>query len=91
MREQGEVDVLFMQSEKNSSDIFTKNVPEKLLNTHATNIRNGRLECQEEWEELVGLLEVKDESIHHVQWEDVGMWIDQQTVDDRLSELSMTV
>ena len=61
------------------------------MKTHATEIRNGKLECREEWEELVGLSEVKGDTIHHIQWEDVGMWIDQQTVDDRLSELSMTV
>jgi hypothetical protein len=34
MREQGEVDVLFVRSEKNSSDILTKNVPAKLLTLH---------------------------------------------------------
>jgi hypothetical protein len=34
----GEVDALFIRSEKNSSDIFTKNVPEKLLVEHSTMI-----------------------------------------------------
>jgi hypothetical protein len=43
MREQGEVDVLFVRLEKNSSDIFSKNVPEKLLVEHGTRIRNGNL------------------------------------------------
>jgi hypothetical protein len=92
MREQGEVDILFVRSEKNSSDILTKNVPEKILTEHATRIRNGTLQCQEDWFELVEAIERPDETIHHVQWEDVKLWIrEQQFDDDRRSELGCTV
>jgi hypothetical protein len=92
MRERGEVDVLFVRSEKNSSDILTKNVPEKILTEHATRIRNGTLQCREDWFELVESIERPDETIHHVQWEDVELWIrEQQADDDRRSESSCTV
>jgi hypothetical protein len=91
MRERGQVEVMFVRSEKNSSDILTKNVPEKLLVAHAKDIRNGNLRCRVEWDELVGNIEAKDESIHHVNWEDVELWITQQTDADRRSELSMNV
>jgi hypothetical protein len=91
LRERGELDVLFVRSEKNPSDILTKNVPEKLLAEHASRIRNGTLECREEWDELVASIEEPDETIHHVQWEDVKIWIQSQTDDDRRSELTATV
>jgi hypothetical protein len=58
---------------------------------HGARIRNGNLRCREEWDELVGAIELNDESIHHVQWEDVELWIQQQTDADRLIELAMTV
>jgi hypothetical protein len=60
MREQGEVDVLFVCSKKNSSDIFTKNVPEKLLVEPGARIRNGNLRRREEWDELVGAIELSN-------------------------------
>jgi hypothetical protein len=91
MRERGEVDVLFVRSEKNSSDIFTKNVPEKLLVEHSTMIRNGNLRCRKDWNELVDAIELTDETINHVHWEDVELWIQQQTDADRRSELVMNV
>ncbi len=47
MRERGGVEVLFVRSEINSSDILTKNVPEKLLAQHANRIRDGTLQCTE--------------------------------------------
>jgi hypothetical protein len=78
MRERGKVDVLFVLSENNSSDILTKNVPEKLLMVHATRMRNGNLQCRDDWFELVEAIEEPDETIHHVWWEDVKLWIEQQ-------------
>jgi hypothetical protein len=92
MREQGEVDVLFVHSEQNSSIILTKNVLEKVLSTHADMIRNGMVQCREDWFELVEAIEEPDKTIHHVQWEDVKLWIQEQhTDDDRQSELACTV
>ena len=91
MRERGEVEVMFVRSEKNSSDILTKNVPEKLLTKHGKDMRDGNLECRTEWEELIGNIEAKDESIHHVNWEDVKMWIGQESDDARRSESNMNL
>jgi hypothetical protein len=92
MREQGEVSILFLHSEKNSSNILTNNVPEKLLSTHAEMIRNGTLQCREDWFKLVEAIEEPDETIHHVQWEDAKLWIQQQRRDDgRRSESACTV
>jgi hypothetical protein len=91
MRERGEVDVLFVRSEKNSSDILTKNVPEKLLTLHGKAIRDGKLRCRTEWSEIIAAIETTDETINHVHWEDVEIWIKQQTDNDRRSELSMNV
>jgi hypothetical protein len=82
------VDILFVCSENNSSDILTKNVPEKLLATHATRIRDGTLQCREDWFILVEAIEEPDESMNHVQWEDVKIWI---TDEDRWSEMTCTV
>jgi hypothetical protein len=90
MRERGQVEV-FVRSEKKLSDILTKNVPEKLLVAHAKDIRNGNLQCRVEWDKLVGNIKAKDESIHHVNWEDVELWITQQMDADRQSKLSMNV
>jgi hypothetical protein len=64
---------------ENSSDILMKNVPEKLLVAHAKDIQNGNLRCRVEWEELVANIEAKDKFIHQVNWEDVELWIMQQT------------
>jgi hypothetical protein len=89
MRERGEVDVIFVRSEENSSDILTKNVPEKLMSTHGTRIRDGTLRCRKDWHEIVGAIELTDESINHVQWEDVELWIRNQTDEDRRSEITM--
>ena len=81
--------MLCVHSEENSSDILTKNVPEKILTKHATRIRNGNLKCREDWYKLVEAIEEPDESIiNHVQWEDVKLWI---TDEDRRSEMMFTV
>ncbi len=86
------MDVLFVHSEQNSSIILTKNVLEKVLSTHADMIRNGMVQCREDWFELVEAIEEPDKTIHHVQWEDVKLWIEQQVDHGRcLSELSCTV
>jgi hypothetical protein len=47
MREQGEVDALFVQSENYSSDILTKNLPGKLLMIHGRRIPDGKLQHPE--------------------------------------------
>jgi hypothetical protein len=76
----------------NPSDILTKNVPEKLLTEHATRIRDGNLQCRENWDELVANIEEPDDSIHHVQWEDIRLWIAEGHADDnRRSETAYTV
>jgi hypothetical protein len=42
--------------------------------------------------ELVESIERPDKTIHHVQWEDVELWIRQQQLDDaRWSKLTCTV
>jgi hypothetical protein len=66
-------------------------VPEKLLVEHSTMIRNGNLCCQKDWNELVEAIELTDEMINHVHWEDVELWIQQQMDDNRRSELAMNV
>jgi hypothetical protein len=52
------------------------------LAKHANKIRNGTLQCREEWDELVASIELPDKSIHHIQWKDVKLWIHAQTDDD---------
>jgi hypothetical protein len=55
-------------------------------------IMDGKLQCREDWHGLVEAIELKDETIHHVQWEDAKLWIEQQTDYERcLYELSCTV
>jgi hypothetical protein len=91
MRECGEVDVLFVRSEKKSSDIITKNVPEKLLTLHGKDIRDGKLRCRTEWNEIIEAIESTGQLINHIYREDVELWIKQQTDKDICSELSMNV
>jgi hypothetical protein len=80
--------VLVVCSEENSSDILTKNAPEKILMKHAMRICNGNLKCREDWFKLMKAIEEPDESIIHVQWEDAKLWIEQQQADeDKRSEL----
>jgi hypothetical protein len=63
-------------------------VPEKLLMMHGKRIQDGRPQRREEWHELVEAIEMMDANIHQIQWEDVKLWIEQQTDYDRhLSEL----
>jgi hypothetical protein len=84
--------VLFVRSEQTSSDILTNNVPVKLLSMHADMIQNGTLQCRKGWFELVEAMEEPDETIHHVQWEDVKLWLQEQRRDDnRRSKLACTV
>jgi hypothetical protein len=49
---QGFLDVQFVRSEDNESDICTKNVTEKILTTFSPHIRNGTLRCWRDWERL---------------------------------------
>jgi hypothetical protein len=42
------LDIRFMRSEDNSSDIFTKNTSRDLHETHTTKIRDGTLDCWKE-------------------------------------------
>jgi hypothetical protein len=42
------LDVRFQRSEDNSADIFTKNTPRELHETHTTKIKNGTLDCWKE-------------------------------------------
>jgi hypothetical protein len=70
------------------SDILTKSVPEKLLLMHGRRrrIQDGTLQCREDW------FKQTDETIHHIQWKDIKLWIQQQADDDRCwSELACTL
>jgi hypothetical protein len=87
MRERGGVDVLYIRSEKNPSDILTKNTPERTLAIHGKDIRNGTLECRKDWDEIIESIEKIDETINCVQWEDVELRLQEQTEDARRSEL----
>jgi hypothetical protein len=49
---QGHLDVQFVRSEDNESDICTKNVTEKILTTFSPHIRAGTLRCWRNWNEL---------------------------------------
>jgi len=42
------MDIRFLRSEDNSSDICTKNTPRELHEKHSTMIRNGTLQCWKE-------------------------------------------
>jgi hypothetical protein len=63
MREQGEANALFVQSENNLSDILTENVPEKLVMIHGRRIRDGKVQRREDWYGLVEAIKETDESI----------------------------
>jgi hypothetical protein len=82
----------FVCSEENLPNILTKNVPKKLLAMHGRrSLQNGTLCCRREWHEIVEAIELTDKTIHHVQWEqDVKLWIQQQSDEDRWSKLLMT-
>jgi hypothetical protein len=49
---QGHLDVQFVRSEDNESDICTKNVTEKILAIFSPHIRNGTLRCWRDWSRL---------------------------------------
>jgi hypothetical protein len=49
---QGYLDVQFVRSEDNESDICTKNVTEKIMALFSPHIRNGTLRCWRNWIEL---------------------------------------
>jgi hypothetical protein len=49
---QGHLDVQFVRSENNESDLCTKNVTEKILTTFSPHIRDGTLRCWRNWNEL---------------------------------------
>jgi hypothetical protein len=85
------VKVIFVRSEQNTSDILPKNVPEKLLIIDGKSIRNGTLQCREDWTKIIQAILLTDESIHHIQGEDVELWIQQHMYKARWSKLSMTV
>ena len=67
LHESKRIEVRFKRTDKNSSDILTKNTPKALYEKHASTIRNGTLSC---WKEdvkadtLVSTLTPKDESLH---------------------------
>jgi hypothetical protein len=92
IRELGEqVVVLFVHSENNSSDIFTKNGPERIITEHGSRIREGTLQCREDWFKLVESIKHPEKTIHHVQWEDAKLWIEQRQLEDDIwSELACT-
>jgi hypothetical protein len=59
---------------------------------HGRRIRDRKLQCIEDWHKLVEAIELMDETIHHLQWEDAKLWIEQQTDYDRqLYKLVSTV
>jgi hypothetical protein len=51
--EKGNFKVKFVRSEKNEADICTKNTPEKVLQEHAINVRNGTLRSWREFNDVV--------------------------------------
>ena len=46
------MDVIFVRSEDNESDILTKNVTVKLQEKFSNKIRNGKLRIYEEWKNI---------------------------------------
>jgi hypothetical protein len=64
---QGHLDVHFVRSEDNESDICTKNVTEKILNTFSPHIRAGTLRCWRKWHEL------NEEIVRSIWREDVAI------------------
>jgi hypothetical protein len=64
---QGHLDVQFVRSEDNESDICTKNVTEKILTTFSPHIRAGTLRCWRNWNEL------KEEIVRSIWREDVAI------------------
>ena len=49
---QGYLDVQFVRSEDNDSDICTKKVTEKKMTLFSPHIRNGTLRCWRNWDEV---------------------------------------
>jgi hypothetical protein len=49
---QGYLDVQFIRSEDNESDICTKNVTDKIMSLFSPHIRNGTLRCWRKWNDL---------------------------------------
>jgi hypothetical protein len=65
---QGFLDVHFVRSEDNESDICTKNVTEKILNKFSPTIRDGTLRCWRNWHKL------NEEIVRAIWREDVAIW-----------------
>lgn len=96
----GRLAVKFVRSEENEADIFTKNVTEMAHDTHAFNLRSGRLGIWREWDKMVkpdeksqqnskaGLAEQpsEDETALEARREDVEVW---QTVGPRTKRKSV--
>ena len=67
LHESKRIEVRFKRTDKNSSDILTKNTPKAIYEKHASTIRDGTLSC---WKEdvkadtPVSTLTPKDESLH---------------------------
>jgi hypothetical protein len=65
---QGLLDVQFVRSEDNESDLCTKNVTEKILTTFSPHIRDGTLRCWRNWNEL------NEEIVRSIWREDVAIY-----------------
>jgi len=70
----GELMVTYVQSDKNESDMMTKNVVEKLHTKFAESTREGNLRIRKEWDEIVK--NVTKDPID-TQREDVVNWVEQ--------------
>jgi hypothetical protein len=75
--ERKELTVKFVRSENNEADINTKNVPVKILNVLAENIREGNLNARRNWDQIIH--DIDDDAVYltnaSVQREDVEKWI----------------
>jgi hypothetical protein len=73
LRANNELDVEFVRSEDNESDICTKNLPVQLIVKFRDNIRNGTMRSRMLWDVIVKAVE--KESVHCIQKEDVVNWV----------------
>jgi hypothetical protein len=65
----GHLDVQYMRSEDNETDICTKNVTEKILTTFSWHIREGTLRCWRNWNHM------NEEIVQATIWrKDVVIW-----------------
>jgi hypothetical protein len=65
---EGNLDVQFVRSEDNESNICTKNATEKILTTFSPHIREGTLKCWRNYNNM------NEEIVRAIWKEDVAIW-----------------